>query len=83
MAFSRHNGGRVLEEMKSTYSQSLPTFQEAYEKYISERRWICYKKNLVKSVAEKKKKTHSVSIKDVPGVLKQEQIYYLFQDDIL
>ena len=83
LAFSRHYGGKILEEMKNEYLQSLPSFKEAYDTYVADKRWKCYKKNLVKSVASRRKKIHCIDKKDVPGMIKTEQIYYLDEEDLV
>ena len=83
LAFCRHQGGRILEDMKNDYLHALPTFKEAYNAYVTEKRWKCYKKNLVKSIAGRRKKMHCIDVKDVPGMIKSEQIYYLDKEDLI
>ena len=69
--------------MKTDYLQKLPSFLDAYNKYVTDKRWNCYKKNLVKSITDRRRKPHCIDSKDVPGILKAEQIYYLSKDDII
>ena len=61
----------------------------AFEKYVNDRRWECYKKNTVVEAAGRKhthvagrKHTH-VQCTDVPGVINPGQIYYCHGADIL
>lgn len=83
VAFSRHSTGKLLGEMQKKYIQLLPKVQDVFDKYVSERRWQCFKKNRVKDSNSKQKPLYEVDANDVPGIVNTDQIYYCHPADII
>lgn len=84
LAFARHSDRlRNLQEMKSTYLSKLPTFMSTYKKYILDRKWQCYKKNVVHQVIDKRTRKQTVSLRDVPGLIYDDEVCYNDPMDIV
>jgi len=83
LAFARHSSGRLMDEMKRKYLEFLPTGRAAFEQYVNDRRWECFKKNTVVEATQKRKVSSQVNCTDVPGIINPGQVYYCHGADIL
>ena len=83
-AFARHSERlKNLEDLKNQYLEKIPNAVKTYNKYISDRKWNCYKRNLVNDIVERRRAKHAVDVNEVPGITSTEQIYYTDNENIV
>jgi len=84
LAFARHSSGKLLEEMRSKYIRSLPTVQQAFDNYVTGRRWESYKKSTVRrATGNRREVPYQVDPREVPGIITTDQIYYCHDADVI
>ncbi|KAK1138104.1 hypothetical protein K0M31_002589 [Melipona bicolor] len=66
-----HNRANIWERVKLFMDSKFPTKEQLFEKFLTNRRWLEYKKTLTEDIDRQKRRIHSnVTIHDVPYAIR-------------
>ena len=76
-------GGKYLETLKQKYLNRLPELAEVQKNFVADRKWKCYKRNLVGEIVGKRMTSDKAPFRRVPTCYRLEERHYLQNEDIV